>query len=207
MNKGEQTINVDLVNPKTDTYKDKFTYSIIDGDAESINYVSNKNQIIVKPVKAGQCTLRIQNTEADGNYPLDILVRVIELVDGAYIIPSETTVTVSGSELYTISSSINGLTAEKDYATNDFVYEVEDSSICKLHPFAEKCSIEGLQNGSTSIYVSHPKTLRKRQILVIVTNQESDSKNAELLFTPQAPKENTPTPPPPDPEMKLEVFT
>ena len=183
VNKGEQTINVDLVNPKTDTYKDKFTYSIIDGDAESINYVSNKNQIIVKPVKAGQCTLRIQNTEADGNYPLDILVRVIELVDGAYIIPSETTVTVSGSELYTISSSINGLTAEKDYATNDFVYEVEDSSICKLHPFAEKCSIEGLQNGSTSIYVSHPKTLRKRQILVIVTNQESGSYDMDCYIT------------------------
>ena len=183
VDKGEQTINVDMVNPKTDTYKDKFTYSIIDGDTESVSYVSNKNQVIVTPVKAGQCTLRVQNSEADGNYPLDILIRVIELVDGAYIIPSETTVTVSGSELYTISSSIYGLTAEKDYVTNDFVYEVEDSSICKLHPFAEKCSIEGLQNGSTSIYVSHPKTLRKRQILVIVTNQESGSYDMDCYIT------------------------
>jgi hypothetical protein len=41
----------------------------------------------------------------------------------------------------------------------------------------------------------------------LIRKQESESKNAEDLFMPQATKDNTPTLPPPTPEMKLEVFT
>lgn len=50
-------------------------------------------------------------------------------------------------------------------------------------------------------------TMLTEKMDTLIRKQESDSKNAELLFTPQASKESTPTPPQPTTEMKLEVFT
>lgn len=175
VSKGEESITVDLVNPKTEHYKDKFTYSLIDGDSDCLSYVSNKNQVIFTPKKEGQVTLRVMNSEADNNYPLDILVRVVELVDGTYIIPSDTTLTVTGDEIKNVSCEIFGLTAERDYSTSDFEWTLEPTDALEIYPLSENCQIKGLKNGSASIYVRHPCTQRRRQILVIVNGQKENS--------------------------------
>ena len=180
----EKTITCDLVNPKSETYKNNFSWEIFDGDTHCISISSNSNQCKIKSIKAGQCTVRVTNPEADNGIPLDFLVRSIEIVDSAYIEPSTTMVLLTDSTTEEqVTAEIAGLVAEKDYSTEEFVWEIENEELVNYWVFGNQINLTGLHNGSTSIYVSHPKVQKRRQILLICENQEADAVDASCYIT------------------------
>lgn len=184
VDQGSSTVSVDLVNPKSDTYKQKFSYQILDGDTDCVSILANNDECQITPLKAGQCTLRVTNEEADSNLPFDIIVRSVEIVDSAYIEPSQTVVNITDSTTeYQVTAKIAGLTEEKDYSTSDFVWEVEDDYYASYWTFGNQITLTGKHNGATSVYVSHPKCQKKRQILVICENQTADAVDASCYIT------------------------
>lgn len=184
VDKGSSKVSVDLVNPKSDTYKQKFSWQILDGDTDCVSILANNDECTITPVKAGQCTLRVTNEEADSNLPFDIIIRSVEIVDSAYIEPSQTVVTITDSTTeYTVTAQIAGLTEEKDYSASDFDWEVEDDSYFSYWTFGNQITFTGKHNGATSVYVSHPKVQKKRQILVILENQTADAVDASCYIT------------------------
>lgn len=183
VNKGEESISVDLVNPKSELYKSYFNWEINDGDKDCIEIVSNQNECTIKPIKGGQCTIRVTNKEADNNIPLDILVRSVEIVDSAYIEPSLTIVNLNGEEEKTLNVSIATLTADKDYSPSDFTYEVDDDYYVEWWSFRDQVTFKGLHNGSTSLYISHPSCQKKRQVLIVCENQIADAVDSSCYIT------------------------
>ena len=178
------TITADLVNPISDIYKQKFNWQLIDGDTDCISIAANNNECKLTGLKAGQCTLRVTNTEVSTNIPFDILVRSIEIVDSAYIEPGTPLVKLSDSVTeFTLTASIAGLKEEKDYSNSDFLWEIEDDSIVSYWSFGNQLYLTGVHNGSTSILISHPKVQKKRQVLLICENQIADAVDSSCYIT------------------------
>lgn len=181
---GSQTATVDLVNPKSEFYKQNFSWEILSdsGDTDCISILANNEECKITPVKSGQCTLRVTNTEAA--FPLDIIVRSIEIVDSAYIETSSTVVNISDSDTeHSVTASIIGLEEGKDYSDSDFVWEVDDGYYAEYFSFGNQITFKGKHNGTTYAYVSHPKCQRKRQILIVCENQAADAIDASCYIT------------------------
>lgn len=184
VNKGEEKISVDLENPKSDLYKSYFSWEILDGDKDCVSISANQNECLVAPLKGGECTIRVTNKEADNNIPFDILVRSIEIVDSAYIVPSPPDVVViDGDSEQVVTSTIAGLTAEKDYSSSDFTYEIENDYYVETWSFGNQISIKGRHNGSTSLFIGHPSCQKKRQVLIVCENQKADAVDASCYIT------------------------
>lgn len=173
---GDKSISVSLTNPKTDDYNRKFSWTILEGDSATIT--ANQQNCIVTPVKSGNTIIRVENDEAA--YPLDITVRVIEIVENVYIEASPTLLTLSGSETKEITLSLNGT---NDYSESDFTFESDDPEIFAYFNYGNKVSLSGLRNGSASLYVSHPYAKYARQVMVIVEGQTTSAVDSSCYIT------------------------
>lgn len=172
---GDKLLTVDVINPEIDDYYSSFTWNIVNdkSNEDIISIVSNNNSCIVTPLKQGTCTLRVSNEKAGATYPLDIIIRVIEIVDNVYIEPSDSIINLYGNKSYTLSVKLIGVS---DYSDSDFEWQIEDNSIISGRNWDKNFIINGLKNGVTSIYVSHPYSKTKRQILVFVDGFTEDYK-------------------------------
>lgn len=178
---GDKTISVDLQNPKTEDYKSLFTWEITDG-ADYISITPNGNECIISPLKSGVATLKIKHSQAQ--YPLEIKIRTVEIVENVYIEPSETQVNLSGTgeNTKTITMKLNGI-KEGEYSDDEFVYEVsQDDEIISYSSFSNQIVVQGIHNGAAQIYVSHPCSQKKRQILVICENQIADAVDSSITI-------------------------
>lgn len=180
VSEGDKTVSVSLENPKSQDYKNGFTWKVTDG-ADYLSITPNGTECIFTPLKTGVATVRIEHPQAA--YPLEIKARVIEIVENVYIEPSETKVTLSGSGENTkvISASLNGL---KDYALDDFSYEIiQDGEVISWYSWGNQISVTGLHNGAAELYISHPCAQKKRQVLIICENQIADAVDASIMLT------------------------
>lgn len=178
---GDKTISVSLENPKSEAYENGFSWEVTEG-AESISITPNRKECIVTPLKSGVATIRVKHPDAV--YPLEIRVRVIEIVENVYIEPSETQVNLSGTgeNTKTISVKLNGI-EEGKYSADEFKYEViQENEVIQYSSFSNQIVVSGLHNGAAQIYVSHPVSLKKRQILVICENQVADAVDASVTI-------------------------
>lgn len=180
---GSKSIKVDMVKPTTETYKSTFNWNVLEG-SECISIVKSNEQATITPIKTGTATVRVTNEAAGALYPLDIMVRVIEIVENVYI-DVETVVNVNGETPQTITAKLVGLKENAEYSNDDFKFEFENEAqnICSGSQFSNTYSITGLKNGSTTLFVSHPKAEYKRQILVITENQIADSIDSSCYIT------------------------
>lgn len=186
---GEKTVSVSLTNPKSENYARNFSWQITEG-SEYLNITANGETCVLTPVKEGTAYLRITHPEAE--YPLDITVRVVEIVENVFIEPSATRLLLSGTGLNTdsITASLVGLMEGRDYSDDDFYFEVEQDEnadgkgrIVDYYSYANQISFTGKHNGSAMLYIGHPKSAKKRQVLIIAENQEADTIDASCMIT------------------------
>ena len=182
-NKGDKTVSVGLQNPIDENYKSKFNWEIINGDTNCVTVISNGANAVLTPVSSGICTIKVTHPDTTGGYPLDITVRVVEIVENVYIEPSETVITVSGKEEKNLTAKLIGLKAGSDYSVDDFTFEVTDPSVAAFYTHANEIILSGIKNGSCNVIISHPKSEKKRQVLVIVQDQLNDAVDASCYIT------------------------
>lgn len=179
---GEKPISVDLQNPVTENYKNQFQWSVIDGDTASIEVLANDNNAVLTPVTAGQSTLRVTHPSASGGYPLDIIVRVIEIVENVYIEPSDSIISILGEAEQTLSAKLIGL-EENFQNPEDFSFQVVNPEVASSHAVGNQIILNGLRNGSTKIIISHPKSEKNREVLIIVEGQKTDAVDTSQYIT------------------------
>lgn len=180
---GAKNLKVEMVKPTIENYRSTFNWEILDG-ADCISILSSNEQASVTPLKSGIATIRVTNTTAGALYPLDINVRVIEIVDNVYI-DVDTVIILSGEESKTLTAKLVGIKENAEYSNDDFIFEFEDpnQNICSGIQFSNTFNIQGLRNGSTTLFVKHPKAEYKRQVLVITENQLADSVDSSCYIT------------------------
>ena len=180
---GAKSVKVDISKPTTTNYKTTFKWEVIEG-SECISLISSEDEAQITPLKSGVATVRVTNTSAGAAYPLDIMVRVVEIVENVYV-DVETVVNISGEETKTITATLNGLKENAQYSNDDFVFEFEDpnQNICVGSQFSNTFSIIGKKNGSTILFVSHPKAEYKRQVLIITEGQLADAVDSSCYIT------------------------
>ncbi len=146
---------------------------IVDGytwTSEDLNIVdvtaTNGASAVFKANKCGTTTVKVKNTAC--SYPLEIIVQVVDPIAAAanpYIQLSSSVLTLNVSSTYTnVTADLVGGT-EEDYA--DFIWSVNDASICSVYGQNEVGKIKALKAGTTYVTVSHPKTMYSAQLLVV----------------------------------------
>lgn len=185
----EKSISVDLKNPKSSNYTRNFSWEIIEG-SDYLSILSNAEKCILTPIKDGNAIIRI--THPDAEYPLDITVRVVEIVDNVYIEPSTTKLILNGinSNNNSITASLVGLEEGSEYSNDDFYFEVQQEldvfgvgKVVDYHSFSNQITFTGKHNGSALLYIGHPKAAKKRQVLIITEEQIADAVDASCLIT------------------------
>lgn len=181
----EKTISVSLQNPPSGNYQSGFQWQVLNSDGSdptSINMTANGSEAILRGLKSGQATIRVTHPDA-GQYPLDITVRTVEIVENVYIEPSETVAIVDGSTEKTITASLIGLKEGSQYSPDDFVFEVPQNDVIDGYSHANNFYITGLKNGSVTVTISHPKAATKREVLIITQNQSGGAVDASVYIT------------------------
>lgn len=181
----EKTISVSLQNPPSGNYQSGFQWQVLNSDGSdptSINMTANGSEAILRGLKSGQATVRVTHPDA-GQYPLDIIVRTVEIVENVYIEPSETVAIVDGSTEKTITASLIGLKEGSQYSPDDFVFEVPQNDVIDGYSHANNLYVTGLKNGSVTVTISHPKAATKREVLVITQNQSGGAVDASVYIT------------------------
>lgn len=185
MNKdsGEQTISVSLVNGKDSSSDSQFEWQILNSDSAEtpIGIEKNGNKCVVTPKERGSCTIRV--THPDAAYPLDILCRVITIVQNVYIKPDSPIVRLEGESEQTVSFSLENI-KEGDYSVDDYRYSLDNYSAAEIVSYVgNQVILKGKANGSAKLSITHPKAAYPREVLLIVTGQLTDAVDASHYIT------------------------
>lgn len=185
MNTGDsvQTINVSLVNGKDTSLDSSFQWEILEKNSDEIpiSFDFNANNAVITPIKSGSCTVRV--THPDAIYPLDILCRVITIVQNVYILPDNTKVSMNGDEQKTVSCSLENL-KDGEYSIDEYEYKLDDYNVAEIVNFVgNQVILKGKANGSCKLLISHPKAKYTREVLLIVTGQLTDAIDASCFIS------------------------
>lgn len=185
MNTGDssQTISVSLVNGKDSSQDSSFKWEIVEKDSADIpiSLDFNANNAIITPKQSGSCTVRV--THPDATYPLDILCRVITIVQNVYILPDATVVSMNGDEQKTVSCSLENL-KDGEYSIDEYEFLLDDYNVAEIvNSVGNQVTLKGKANGSCKLLISHPKSKYSREVLLIVTGQLTDAVDASCYIT------------------------
>ena len=182
VSEGEKTVSVTLENPKTTEYTSGFLWKITEG-SEYLSITPNGPECVFTPLKTGIATVRVEHSQAA--YPIELKARVIETVENVYIEPSDTKVILSGNSENTkiISAELSGI-KQGSYSIDDFSYEIiQDNETVSWYSWGNQISVTGLHNGAAQLYIKHPCSQKKRQVLIICENQIADAVDASCMLT------------------------
>lgn len=185
MNKdsGEQTISVSLVNGKDTSFDSQFEWQILNSDSSEVPVRIEKNgsKCVVTPKNSGSCTIRV--THPDAAYPLDILCRVITIVQNVYIKPDNPIVRLEGENEQTVTCSLENI-KEGDYSIDDYEYALDNLSAAEIVSYVgNQVILKGKANGSAKLIIRHSKAAYPREVLLIVTGQLTDAVDASHYIT------------------------
>lgn len=182
---GDKTITATLVNPKDSSLASKFEWNTFSGpngeyDSSAVSITSNGDKCVLTPVHSGTACIRVRHPDATGGYPLDIIVRVITIVDNVYVVPEATLIEVSDRNEHSLKSTLTGTDS---YDVDDFWYEVSDERMIETYEVGDTIYFKGKYNGAVSIYIHHEKAEKARQVLVLLSNQEGGSIDSSCYIT------------------------
>lgn len=182
---GDKTITATLVNPKDSSLASKFEWNTFSGpngeyDSSAVSITSNGDKCVLTPVHSGTACIRVRHPDATGGYPLDIIVRVITIVDNVYVVPEATLIEVSDRNEHSLKSTLTGTDS---YDVDDFWYEVSDERMIETYEVGDTIYFKGKYNGAVSIYIHHEKAEKARQVLVLLSNQEGSSIDSSCYIT------------------------
>lgn len=181
---GEKSLSVSLVNGKDNTSSSQgFSWELLkeDGSDIPVSLAANGNNAVLTPLKGGFCTVRV--THPESVYPLDILCRVITIVENVYINPDKTVITLSGENEETVTVNLEGL-KDGEYDISSYSYSLTEEKACDIiASIGNQVTLRGKANGSEKLIISHPKAAYKREVLVIVNGQLSDAVDASVYIT------------------------
>ena len=196
INKSEENTKefaVDLMNPILTEYASGFSYSVVDEQGNEVKgalVISGAGSLNVSltAYEVGKYYVRCSHPNAI--YPLDVLVRVIENAEVAYIEPSTgSQVTIRGNESQNISLSLVNYSKEVDNnlfkwsfsenAHNYISYEVYNGN---AENTGNNILIKGIKTGSCKITVSYPG-IADRNIIVLVRDIESEAASVKTYIT------------------------
>ena len=184
---------VDLMNPVNSEYASAFTYSIVNSMGEEI---ASKPVVVsqaiglnvtLKAYQAGECFVRCRHPMA--NYDLDILVRVIENAETAYIEPSQTLVTVSDKNYEYVTVDVNNYLG--DINPSLFTWEFSENADEYIEYIiyngdsentGNNINIKGKKTGSVKATISYPG-VPSRSIVILVRNITGEASDAEYYIT------------------------
>jgi hypothetical protein len=176
-----RTLSVSLQNPFTTPHQGQYQWEIVDGSSV-VSLNPNGETAVVNALSNGTALLRVTNLQCA--WPLDILVRVTTAVQNVYIVPSVSTLEVTGSSTaYNVSAEITGYSG---YADPDaFVWTVPDtaSSLMEWDAAGNTLSVTGKLNGSVKVKVSHELSDYSRSILIILREQAGSAIDASMYIT------------------------
>ena len=184
---------VDLVNPSVSEYASGFEYSVVDSLGNEISsrpvVVSGAGGLDVSLVayEVGECYVRCSHPGA--MYDLDVLVRVIQNAETAYIEPSQTLVEVSDSGYKTVELSLVNYSGAVEPALYEWNFSENAEEYIDYTVYngssentGDRIGIKGLKTGSVKITVSYPG-VPSRNIIVLVRNIASEAADAAAYIT------------------------
>ena len=178
-NKGEKEIKVVMENAPNNFNPALFKWELVQNQGEVCSIDFNREKCVVTPLNTGTALLQISHPSSA--YPLEILVRVVELVKNVYITPSDTFVEISGDETKTISLKLEG--TSENYDVNAFQWDVPENEVITHNHYGNEILLSGKKNGMVKITVSHPMAAYPRDIMVNVKNQKSDAIDSSNYIT------------------------
>ena len=184
------TVSFEVKNPVSENYQSGFSYEIIssDGHENSYSCVGNGNTAIITPEKNGLSILRVRH--ANCRYPLDVLVKVTTTVQNVYIVPSVTTLIVTGSEkTYSIYADVEGtdLFVNPDAFEwtlfDEWENEVSETDKMDFSANGNQFSVTGKKNGAFKVRVRHELSEYSRTVLIILRDQTGSAIDASMYIT------------------------
>ena len=163
---GEGTTKNISVSIKNSTSTIVDGYSWISNNPNVVDITSSGSTALLNANSIGTAILTITNKAC--KYPLSIIVQVVDPILASanpYIQISSSVITIPVSGNYTsITADLVGGTQE-DYS--DFMWKVNDTSICAVYGQNEVGKIRALAEGQTYVTVTHPKATYPAQLLVV----------------------------------------
>lgn len=178
-NKEDKEISVVMENPPDNFNPSLFRWELIQNEGEVCSIDFNREKCVISPLNAGTAIIKISHPVSV--YPLEILVRVVELVKNVYITPSDTFVEISGDETKTISLKLEG--TSENYDVNSFQWDVPENEVITYNHYGNEMLLSGKKNGMVKITVSHPMAAYSRDIMINVKNQTSDAIDSSHYIT------------------------
>jgi hypothetical protein len=189
------SFTVDLLNPQSAASEGLFTYALLDREGNPlsdppVNIFAGGRQCALTPLRAGDCLARVSHPDA--LYPLDVLVRVIEQIDTVYIEPSQSLLSLSGTDARTVSLSLRnlpeGVTADTRGYAWAFPEDADEYLEWRVYGGegdgkGDTAWLAGKKRGTVRIGVSHPLASQKREILAVIRDIAEDAAKASTYIS------------------------
>ena len=141
-------------------------YNWTSNNLNVVDITSSGANALIKGNGIGTAIVTVTNKEC--KYPLSIIVQVVDPIlasQNPHIQLSSSVITVPVSSTYTsVTADLVGGT-EEDFS--QFLWKVNDSSICAVYGQNEVGKIRALSEGQTYVTVTHPKATYPAQLLVV----------------------------------------
>lgn len=177
---GEKEISVAMQNAPIGLNTSLYEWSLDTDNGNPVCSIdANAEKAVVTPIRAGTAKIRVSHPSA--SYPLEILVRVVNIVENVYIKASETNVTLIDSTPQTVSVELVGFKGV--YDKNSFVFEIPQTEVFTVINYSNQISLTGQKNGTEKITVTHPAAKYPLEIIVTATKQSSDAVDVSKYIT------------------------
>lgn len=183
---------VDLVNSPLTDYASGFTYTVVDELGQTVQdslIISGAGSLSVSITAYEVGNYYVRCSHPDAVYTLDVLVRVLENVETAYIEPSMNLVTLSGQESQMVSLSLMNFTGVVDSNLFTWKFSSNAESYISYELFngsetntGDTIMLKGKKTGSCKITVSYPN-VPDRNIIVLIRDLQGESASAKTYIT------------------------
>ncbi|MDR2160166.1 MAG: hypothetical protein LBP23_08900, partial [Treponema sp.] len=176
------TVSVSVENPRGLVKQSGFSWELISEGEPRLSLAANGETALLTALSPGISLLRVRYE--DCAWPLDILVRVTAAVRNVYIVPSVTTLIVTGSDApYSVRAEISGYNG---FANPDaFVWTVPEEArqYMDWEAVGNTLSVTGKLNGTVKARVSHELAEYSRSILIVLREQAGSAIDASMYIT------------------------
>lgn len=178
-----RNVSVSLVNSTTEDQLNGFIWEVLSSessDPQCISLMSNGMNADIRPIQEGKAIIRVSHPKA--LYSLDIIVKIINIVENVYI-DGPASIVVNGKKTTPVSVSLKGSNKVNSLDPAEFQWTIEDSNYCDFSSFQNEAILSGKKNGTVKLYVSHPAAKYRKEIMVFVENQAEGAVHSGAYIT------------------------